>query len=441
MNKRLASAAASSPGGRDSYVRLHGRWRLLARGGWSAVVIGALGICVASLPVYLAQLRTPCAGSACSFQQLTPAQVGALTTLGLSLDAYAAYTVAGALANIAVCLAVSAVIVLRRPEDRMALIVALMLATLGPISMSESLAASPSLWQAPHQYLSDLGVALLLLVFALFPTGRFAPAWMRWPVVVMTLTSVAPAALATLKLRGGVNLGFVVFLVEAALLVVVQLYRYRRVSSPLQRQQTKWIVFGFAALMTCWVIAFTPSLLLPALAQPGSLYLPVAIAVQDLTIPLIPLSFGVAMLRYRLWDIDALINRALVYGALTVILTALYAGLVIGLQTLSRGLIGQDNSIVIVLSTLLIAALVLPLRRWLQTIIDRQFYRSKYDATKALHAFSESLRHEVRAEALRERLLAVVNEAMRPAHVSLWLRPPVSEIETRNPPSQEGPHV
>jgi hypothetical protein len=400
----------------------HARWRLLARGGWVTLVICTLGICLASLPVYLAQLQTPCAGSACGFEQLTPAQVRTLTTLGLSLGEYAACTTALALTNIAVCLAVSVVIALRRPEDRMALVVALMLVTLGQISMSESVAASPSLWQAPNQYLSDLCVALLLLVFALFPTGRFVPAWMLWPVVVMTFTSVSPAALATLKIRA-VNLGFVVFLVEAALLVVVQLYRYWRVSSPLQQQQTKWVVFGFAVLMTCWVIAFVPSLLFPVLAQPGSLYLPVVIAVQGLTLPLIPLSFGVAMLHYRLWDIDALFNRALVYGPLTLTLTVVYGGLVIGLQALLRGLIREDNSVAIVLSTLAIVALVQPLRRRLQAFIDRRFFRRKYDAAKTVAAFSATLREEMDLDQLRVQVLAVVQETLQPAHASLWLPP------------------
>jgi hypothetical protein len=422
MNGDSALPAMPAAGARHSYARLHGRWRLLVRGGWVIVVIGTLGIYVASLPVYLAQLRTPCAGSACSYQQLTPAQVGTLTGLGLSQGGYAAYTVVLALANIAVCLAVSTVIALRRPEDRMALIVAFMLVTLGPLMMSESVAASLSLWQAPNQYLSDLCIALLLLVFALFPTGRFVPAWMLWPIVVMTITSAVPTALATLKIRA-LNLGFVVFLVEAALLVVVQLHRYRRVSSPLQQQQTKWVVFGFAVLITCWVVAILPYLLFPVLAQPGSLFLPVFIAIQGLTLPLIPLSFGIAMLRYRLWDIDALINRALVYGPLTITLTGVYGGLVIGLQSLLRGLIRADNALAIVLSTLAIVVLVQPLRRRLQAFIDRRFFRRKYDAARTLAAFSATLRQEMDLDQLRVKVLAVVQETLQPAHTSLWLRP------------------
>jgi hypothetical protein len=427
-----------------SYVRLHGRWSLLARGVWITLVICTLSISLASLPVYLAQLHTPCAGSACGFQQLTPEQVGALARMGLSLGAYAAYTVALALANLIVCLAVGAVIALRRPDDQMAFIVALMLVTLGPLAVNQSVAASPSSWGVPNHYLGNLCVALLLLVFSLFPTGRFAPRWMRWPMVVVILStafdwislltavgvhfSFFPAALSTLKIRA-VDLGFVVFLVEAALLVVVQLYRYRRVSSPLQRQQTKWVVVGFAVPMTCWVVEFVPYLLLPALAAPGSLYLPAFTVLQGVQLLVIPLAFGVAMLRYRLWDIDTLVNRALVYGPLTVLLTAVYVGLVIGLQALLRGLlggsglIGQDSTLAIVLSTLAIVVLVRPARRRLQATIDRRFYRRKYDAAKTLEAFSATLRQEVDLDQLRERVLDVARETMQPVHASLWLRP------------------
>ncbi len=130
------------------------------------------------------------------------------------------------------------------------------------------------------------------------------------------------------------------------------------------------------------------------------------------------------MLRTRLWEVDVLINRTLVYGTLTAILTAVYLGLIIGLQALLRGVISQDNGVAIVLSTLAIYVLFQPLRRRLQAIIDRRFYRRKYDAARTLAAFSATLRNEVDLHQLREQLVAVVEETMQPSHVSLWLRPP-----------------
>ena len=139
---------------------------------------------------------------------------------------------------------------------------------------------------------------------------------------------------------------------------------------------------------------------------------------------LIPLSIGFSILRYRLYDIDVLINRTLVYGSLTALLALLYFGLIFALQSLFQGLFHQNNAVAIVVSTLVIAALFQPLRRRLQNVIDRRFYRRKYDARRTIANFSATLRGEVDLTELSERLVAVVEETMQPAHVSLWLRQP-----------------
>ena len=137
------------------------------------------------------------------------------------------------------------------------------------------------------------------------------------------------------------------------------------------------------------------------------------------------LGLSFAILRYRLWDIDTIINRTLVYGSLTAILSLTYVGVILGFQALTHALFGQagDHPLVIVGSTLLIIALFYPLRRWFQTFIDRRFYRRKYDAAKILATFSNSLHTEVDLTELSAHLVTVVEEAMQPMQVSLWLHP------------------
>ena len=287
--------------------------------------------------------------------------------------------------------------------------------------------------------MSGLTISLLVLVFLLFPSGQFVPRWTRWTFVVSLAVQVPtiffPHTPFLPKIYAGTP-GYFVLVGEVAFVVAVQLYRYRRVSSPLQRQQTKWVVFGIAVPMIVYLGGTVLYLIFPALAEPSSPYgapYQLALNASICLLLLIPLSFGFAMLRNRLWDIDVLINRTLVYSTLTASLALVYVGLVIGLQALLRGLISQDNSVAIVISTLAIAALFQPLRRRIQRIIDLRFYRSKYDAAKTVAAFSATLRQEVDLDQLREQLLAVVQETMQPAHVSLWLRPPEHDGKQRAP--------
>ena len=212
------------------------------------------------------------------------------------------------------------------------------------------------------------------------------------------------------------------------------IYRYVRVFSSSQRQQAKWLVFGLAGLIVLSIFYDLLGSLIPGLAAPDSLY---QLANGTLTFAFflfIPLSVAIAILRSRLWDIDVLIRRTLVYTILTVILALIYAGLVFGFGSLVRSLLDQQqNPLVIVASTLVIAALFQPLRHGIQRVIDRRFYRRKYDATKTVEAFSATLRNEVDLSQLREHLLAVVQDTMQPAHVSLWLRPSEHDRTHRAP--------
>ena len=417
------TAASSAPASSADETRLHGRLLVMVRGAWMLVVACTLAIFGASLPVYIAQLQTPCAGPACFYTLLSPEQVEALKALGLSPGDYIAYTVALTLVLVVVCVVVSLVLVWRRPDDRMALLVALMLVPFGPILVTNSVSGSASLWQVPNVCLYFLALSLLVLVFLLFPGGQFVPRWMRWTPVVL-LAGLVPSTFMPNSLAA--QLGWPVSLGEGVLVVAVQLYRYRRVSSLLQRHQTKWVVFGLTVPLLVFVGGGVLQFMVPGLADPHSLY-PVAYNAVSACLSLsIPLSFGFALLRYRLWDIDLLINKALVYGLLTGLLGALYAGLIIGLESLA-GLLGEtaaQNPVVLVVSTLAIALLFLPARRRIQALIDRRFYRKNYEAGKVLAAFAARLREAPDLEQICEQLIAGVQETMQPTQVSLWLRQP-----------------
>jgi hypothetical protein len=435
MNGQHGPPTMTASREQHNYARLHGRWLLLARGIWITLVVLSLGTFFANLPVYIARKQTLCAGTECtSGVLLTPEQAEVLKGIGLSLSDYAAYTVAFTLASIVVCLVVSTLIVWRRSDDRMAVLVALMLVTLGPSDAMASVLARPSPWQVPAECLVFLAPALLVLVFLLFPTGQFVPSFTRW-IAVVCLAVLVPATFFPnnpfAQNPSALLLFYLVSLVAVATIALVQLYRYRRVSSPLQRQQTKWVVFGLAVpcivLVGGYGLSIFPALGDPS-APPGASYQLALNAIIACTSLFLPLSFGFAMLRSRLWDIDVLINRTLVYGALTLSLALVYVGLVIGLSALLRGLIRQDNSVAIIISTLVIYALIGYLRSRIQRLIDRRFYRRKYDAAKTLAAFSTTLRQEVDLDQLREHVLAVVQETMQPASLSLWIGPVKHEI-------------
>lgn len=192
-----------------------------------------------------------------------------------------------------------------------------------------------------------------------------------------------------------------------------------------ERQQLKWLMYMGVVSAATYLLYLTSSYL------PVSPYISVvigAICIAGITIG-VPVAIGIAMLKHRLYDIDILINRTLVYGILTGALALIYFGSIILLQILLRGMISQTNDVTIVASTLAIAALFQPLRHSIQNFIDRRFYRRKYDAIRTLTEFSATLRNEVDLNQLREQLVAVVEETMQPAYVSLWLFPPESSTE------------
>jgi hypothetical protein len=380
---------------------------------------------------------------------LTPATIQSLHKLGISITAYAAYWIMINLLFALVYFAVAGLIFWHKPYDRMAWLAAFSLVALGGSfpSIPSALVAAHPVWSLPVTLVGEdvLGFPSLIIFFFLFPTGHFVPHWTRWMAfgfaTLFVLLAIFPDKFSRDSIWPGILLILVPFVVLGSL-VFAQVYRYRNISTPVEQQQTKWIVFGTAiALLGFLVLGYLLAAFLRLIIHVQSLD-PLASVIVitsiNLLLLLIPVSIAFAILRYRLWDIDILINRTLVYGSLTAILALVYFTSVFALQALLSIFTGHfstvpQSPIVIVASTLGIAALFTPLRRRLQALIDRRFYRSKYDAARTIAAFSRTLSNEVDLNQLKENLLAVVQETMQPSHVSLWLRnaEPMSRRNTR----------
>ena len=254
------------------------------------------------------------------------------------------------------------------------------------------------------------GSAITALLFATSP-GRISPYRISNPFgIEANLHSI-------LQLLG--SLGMATLLVCCVIAVISVFVRLQSAEGE-ERQQIKWFAYAAAVLLSTFFLGLPLAAVIAAIGLGWAAPIPIVIGILA-----IPAAVGVAMLRYRLYDIDLIINRTLVYGSLTTMLALLYFGGVTATQALFRSITGQEKlpQLVVVASTLLIAALFNPLRRRIQSFIDRSFYRRKYDAAKTLEGFSMKLRDETDLEALRDDLVGVVRETMQPAHVSLWLGP------------------
>jgi hypothetical protein len=412
-------------------TRLSGSRLILARVAWGAAVTLIVVPFLVKLPAYYTFLQTICTGAPCGLGQPTLDSAQALQKLGLSVGAYAAFTLALTLVLAFLCFVVSAVIFWRRSDDWMALLVAL--AVVATVTLNgNDVYDSHSAWGVLTNVLAILGSGMYVLVLALFPDGRFVPRWTRWLLLCWALPGMV--VLFFPDTFFGWPVYNLVWRAELLLLFIAQVYRSRTASSPLQRQQTKWLLYGGSVAAIIIVGLLVPTLLFPSLGQAGSFYRLVITPAYLVISFTLPLSIGLAILRYRLYDVDLIIRRTLVYGTLTVLLALIYFGLVIALQSLVHILTGtvSGQPLVIVASTLAIAALFQPLRYRIQRVIDRRFYRRKYDAARTLAAFSATLRNEVDLDQLREALLAVVQETMQPSHVSLWLRKPEGKFSNAN---------
>ena len=287
-------------------------------------------------------------------------------------------------------------------------------------------------------WLLPIIIGLTVFYILLFPTGRLpsrrwrALAWLTVAFVLVGMVSSAFSRGALMGVLGPIRNplgieGFSNVYYTAVLYFMSPLLTLAAASSlfvrlrraiGIERQQIKWFVYAAAANVSGPTLAY----IIPEVMNTPLWFERAGLALNIAAIPAIPIAIGIAILRYRLYDIDLIINRTLVYGSLTATLALLYVGGVLALQGTFRTLTGQESQLAVVASTLTIAALFNPLRRRIQSFIDRRFYRRKYDARKTLDAFNISLRDEVDLDSLAANLVTVVEETMQPAHVSMWLR-------------------
>ena len=407
------------------------------QGRWNRILIAIFGVliayCVAcyvlvlaSLPVYYQRVVSETVPTVIlnGDTMISNAQVAAdAAARAMTLPVYAIYSVALNLAVAAGFLAAGALILWKAQGDWFRWLAAFVLVffPLGTLQTLIQVAGYDYTWVMLG---SILWPAFLLFLY-LFPNGRAVPRWTRWPMGVilsvhLAIQTVAAAASIWTLPAGTVQmaLSFAVFIpIGFVLILFCQIYRYRFLSTPIERAQVKWFVAG----LTVVVVEFVAGTLLSGsvLARGHGF----ATDLSNVLSLAIPVSITISILRYRLWDIDVIIRKTLVYTALTVLLALVYFGSVVLLQRLFGTLTGVEQSpLALVVSTLAIAALFAPLRRRIQDIIDRRFFRKKYDSQRVLSQFGLTTRDETDLDALTGELTRVVQESLQPEGVSVWLR-------------------
>ncbi|HEU5099565.1 MAG TPA: histidine kinase [Roseiflexaceae bacterium] len=399
-------------------ARLRGRWLAAARASWIATAAICLMLVIFGTPIEFAGYQTPCAAS-CDRPQLTLAGAHELAALGISTTMYAAYNMTFELLFVAVWAAVAYAIFWRRSEEPLAWFVSLTLLTFGTAFPG----FTEILWYDNHNIfwmvlslpLMFTAICSIVIFFFVFPDGRFVPRWARlisgfW--VVWT---------ASWLLATRLNLPeFYYYTYYAALAIGVgtQIYRYRRSTNPVQRQQTKWVVFGITLAIAIFLSLNIAAIFSPDQVLKSPLVTLVTQPTFYLAMSLIPLSIGMAIFRHHLWDIDNIINRTLVYVALTASVVGLYIISVGYLATLFQT---SGNLLISLLSTGLVAVLFQPLRDRLQRTVNRLLYGERDDPYAVISRLGQRLEATLAPEAVLPAIVETVAQALKLPYVAIAL--------------------
>ena len=409
------------------------RWIALV--GWVLIVLANLFLYGLDLASDYADMLVPCEGmlgdgGPCNFLAVSAAEEAVLASWGLTLHFYATAMNVAAVILLLVYGVLSVLILWRQGASWLGLTVSLAL-----IALPVAIVSGADGWSDTSSVLYFLviaveiaGIATMVIFLYLMPNGRFSPTWAYIPMIGTLLLmgvlglkehGLLPVSTQALAWLEPMIAGLAFFGGS------LQIYRYARDSNPVERQRTKWIIFGVLSIVVAviaWILIFSSVVAIPAgrprlLANLGGWYF-----INAFCLLILPVAITIAIQRYKLWNVDVIINRALVYGSLTALLALIYFGSIIVLQRLFTTATGQQSDLAIVISTLVIAVLFNPLRLRLQRGIDRRFFRQRYDAEQALQDFALTARSEADLERLSAAVTQVVEETVQPASVSIWLQ-------------------
>lgn len=409
-------------------------WRTFSILLWLVIALSFAIFFLLDLQLDYTQIKEACGGPDCNWVAISSAEETVLKSWGLSTNFYAWWMVVITLITVLIFWSIGALIFWLQGLTRIGWTVSLSLFVI-PINMiadpDNVIINYPGL-TTQIIILSLIGEIIYVSFFLLFPNGRFVPRWsVIWLIFFILIEPVLQltfAGILILNISQPVFWGVVIvmFITQIVAIISFQLYRYFRVSTPGERLQTKWVLFGFVVLLLgfpVWLVLYSGIVTIP----PGAPRLLASsigwLLITVMTVTL-PITIAIAIMRYELWNINRIIRGSLIYALLTGILLLLFFSSVIVLQTLSTSLLGDRQSqLSIVGSTLLVAALLNPLRGRIQSLIDRRFFRQKYDAQQALSRFSATLNSEVAdSEGIAALLLEVLDETIQPDGAALWLR-------------------
>jgi signal transduction histidine kinase len=392
-----------------------------------------LGVFIASVVTRIAALQAACPDPSCANIPLPSATRAAFAALGLSYGAFVGYFIALDVVVALVFGLVAGLIHWRRPDDRMALLVSLALLTFGAATFTgaaDALAIIHPAWRIPVALLNFVGSATFILTLYLLPDGHFVPRWTRW-VALLWIAQQAPHYFlpnSALDLdTWPAALGVAIWIAFIGSAVVPQVYRYRRVSGRIEREQARWIGFGVSVALVGFLggrIALV--VLAPRLDSPNSLlFAMIGATLVDAFILVIPLSIAVAILRYRLFDIDTLINRALVYGALSACVVGLYA-LIVGVA--SALFQARANLLISLLATGVVAVLFQPLRERLQRWVNRLLYGEREEPYAVLSTLGRRLEGALSPDETLPAIVETVAQTLRLPYAAISLRDGEDEV-------------